>query len=233
LGYTRSGEPCTLGARRYARRHSGRAARPCAGELPVRRRRPLTSLGCEQEGHLRALPRDGKPCQKPAHGGGADGATRSARRRGTATPRLRRPSGGAACLGPRAGVRSTLGFRPPNPAGRLRHGSKAGRSELRARRVASLWHGGASRGFSPALHKGVRRDARTRSARPLAWGSRGATPPLSTLSQHRDHVALRTATAALRSTNGPGAPSVAARQFCGSKASTQARNQQRCVSSLG
>jgi hypothetical protein len=100
-------------------------------------------------GRLRAHPLDGKPCQEPAHGGGADGATRSARRRGTATPRLRRPSGGAACLGPRAGVRSTLGFRPPKPAGRLRLGSKAGRSELRARRVASLWHGGASRGLPP------------------------------------------------------------------------------------
>jgi hypothetical protein len=81
--------------------------------------------------------------------------------------------------------------------------------------------------------KGVRRDARTRSARPLAWGSHGATPPLPTLSQHRDLVALRTATAALRSTNGPGAPSVAARQYCGSKASTQERNQQRRVPLLG
>jgi hypothetical protein len=35
---------------------------------------------------------------------------------------------------------------------------------------------------------------------------------------------LRTATTALKSTSGPGAPSVAARQFCGSMASIQARN---------
>jgi hypothetical protein len=34
----------------------------------------------------------------------------------------------------------------------------------------------------------------------------------------------RTATAAPKSTNGPGAPSVAVRQSCGAKASTQARN---------
>jgi hypothetical protein len=69
-------------------------------------------------GRLRAHPLDGKPYQKLAHGGEADGATRSARRRGTATPWLRRPSGGVASLGPSAGVRSTLGFRPPKPAGR-------------------------------------------------------------------------------------------------------------------
>jgi hypothetical protein len=106
-------------------------------------------------------------------------------------------------------------------------GSTAGRPEPRARRVASSRHGGASRGFPSAQHNGVRRDARTRSARPPAWGSRGATPPLLNPLQPRDHVALRTATAALKSTHGPGAPSVAARQFCGSMASTQARNQQR------
>jgi hypothetical protein len=46
--------------------------------------------------------------QKPAHGG---------RRRDMATPRLQRPFGGAASLGPSAGVRSTLGFCPPKPAG--------------------------------------------------------------------------------------------------------------------
>jgi hypothetical protein len=154
---TRSGKPCTLGARRNARRHSGRAARPCAGELPVRRRSSLTSLGCEQVGHLRARPRDGKPCQKPALGEGADGATRSARRRGTATPRLRRPSGGAVRLGPRAGVRLTLGSRPPKSARRSRHGSTAGRSEPRGRRVASLRHGGASRDFPSVQHNGARR----------------------------------------------------------------------------
>jgi hypothetical protein len=68
---------------------------------------------------LRVPPLNGMPCQTPARGGGADGAARGARRRGAATPRLRRPSGGAACLGPRAGVRSTLGFRPPKPARRF------------------------------------------------------------------------------------------------------------------
>jgi hypothetical protein len=60
-----------------------------------------------------ALPKTG-----PRGGGGGDDATRSARRRDTATPRLRRPFGGAASLGPSAGVRSTLGFRPPKPAGK-------------------------------------------------------------------------------------------------------------------
>jgi hypothetical protein len=92
----------------------GRVARPCGGELPVSRRRPLQSLGCEQMVRLRAPPPNGMPCQTPARGGGADGAARGARRRSTAAPRLRRPSGGAASPGPRAGVRLTLGFRPPN-----------------------------------------------------------------------------------------------------------------------
>jgi hypothetical protein len=81
-------------------------------------------------GRLRAHPMDGKPYQKTAHGGEADGATRSARRRGTAMPRLRRPSGGAASLGPSAGVRSTLGFRPPKPAGRNTPDSMAGFQEF-------------------------------------------------------------------------------------------------------
>jgi hypothetical protein len=49
---------------------------------------------------------------------GADGATRSARRWDTATPRLQRPFGGAVTLGLSAGVRSTLGFRPPKLAGK-------------------------------------------------------------------------------------------------------------------
>jgi hypothetical protein len=115
---TRSQIACAPSARRFAWQTRGRAARPCAGELPVRRRRPLISLGCEQMGRLRVPLLDGKPGQTPARGGGADGATRGARRRDTAAPRLRRPSGGAASLGPRAGVRSTLGFRLPKPAAR-------------------------------------------------------------------------------------------------------------------
>jgi hypothetical protein len=57
-----------------------------------------------------------------------------------------------------------------------------------------------------------------------AWGSRGARPPPFNTPQHRDLVVHRTTTAALKSTNGPGAPSVAARKFCGSMASTQARD---------
>jgi hypothetical protein len=52
--------------------------------------------------------------QKLAHG--ADGATRSARRRGTATPRLQRPLGGAVNPGLSVGVRSTQGSRTPKPA---------------------------------------------------------------------------------------------------------------------
>jgi hypothetical protein len=40
----------------------------------------------------------------------------------------------------------------------------------------------------------------------------------------------RTTTAALKSTSGPGAPSVAARQFCGSMANIQASNNRRHVS---
>jgi hypothetical protein len=43
-------------------------------------------------------------------------------------------------------------------------------------------------------------------------------------------VVPRTATAALKSTSGPGAPSVATRQFCGSMASIQARFNWRRVS---
>jgi hypothetical protein len=74
--------------------------------------------------------------------------------------------------------------------------------------------------------------ARTRRARPPAWGSRGATPPLITF-HTRDRIALRAATAKLRGTTGPGAPSTAARQSCGAKASTQARSPQRCDSTHG
>jgi hypothetical protein len=42
----------------------------------------------------------------------------------------------------------------PNLQEDSRHGSTAGRSEPRARRVASLWHGGASRGFPSVQHNG-------------------------------------------------------------------------------
>jgi hypothetical protein len=98
--------------------------------------------------------------KKSGHGGEADGATCSARRRGTATPRLRRPSGGAASLGPHAGVRSTLGFRPPKPARGLHHGTKAGFQELQscARRDVEGWRVGR-------FHGGVVAAAR--------WGAAG------------------------------------------------------------
>jgi hypothetical protein len=91
----------------------------------------------------------------------ADGATRSARRRDTATPRLQRPFGGAATLGLSAGVRSTLGFRPPKPAGKnttarwpaSRRSSRSARRDVEGRRVGHL-HGevvAAERGGAAGL----------------------------------------------------------------------------------
>jgi hypothetical protein len=109
--------------------------------------------------HDRAPVLDGMPCQAPARGGGADGAARGARRRSTATPRLRRPSSGAASPGPRAGVRLTLGLRPPNLQGCIpRHEGRITEiPEARARRSATSRHGGASRGFPSVQPNGARR----------------------------------------------------------------------------
>jgi hypothetical protein len=74
----------------------GHAARPGAGVRSVRRRRPFASLGCERSGRHRVPLLVSRTSRTPARGKGADGATRGARRRNTAAPRLRRPTGGAA-----------------------------------------------------------------------------------------------------------------------------------------
>jgi hypothetical protein len=113
---TRSRKTRTPGARRIAWQPCDRATRSCASELPVRRRRPFITLGCEKMGRLRTLPLDGKPCQKPAHGGGGGGATAPPRE--NAKPRQPRPFGGAASLGSSAGVRSTLASTRPNVQGK-------------------------------------------------------------------------------------------------------------------
>jgi hypothetical protein len=210
----------------------GRAARPCGGELPDRRRRPRLSLGCEQMVRLRAPPLNGMPCQAPARGGGADGAARGA--------------GAWRCLGcvarpvvQRARVHALGCARPwPSPAQPAgcdfpRHeGRFPGSPEPRARRSANTRPGGASRGFPSAQHNGARR---RRAPGVLArWlGVAAARRLLWSPSQTRDRVALRAATAELRGTTGPGAPSAAARQYCGAKASTQARIHQQRVSTIG
>jgi hypothetical protein len=185
--------------------------------------------------------------------GKADGATRSARRRDTATPRLRRPFGGAASLGPSAGVRSTLGFRPPKPAGKNHHGSTAGFQKIQTLRTTRRRRP-TRRAFPRRGHGrdalGCGRPGHTRSTtngRKSRLDGRNSRTQGAARRQHQERLAsrlgvateqgllrtsqrnvetslvLRTVTAALKSTSGPGAPSVAARQFCGSMASIQAR----------
>jgi hypothetical protein len=214
--------------------------------------------------------------QKTSPRGKADGATRSARHRDTATPRLRRPFGGAASLGPSAGVRLTLGFRPPKPAGKNHHGSTAGFQKIQTlrttrRRRPTRWvfprrgHGRGALGCGRPGHmqsttNGRKsqldgRNSRTQGSARRHHAARRRVEGFSLGSanggvarrQHQERPASRlgvamergllrtsqrnvetslvlcTATAALKSTSGPGAPSVAARQFCGSMASIQAR----------
>jgi hypothetical protein len=66
----------------------------------------------------------------------------------------------------RAGVRPARTHAFIQSSIKQNHGSTAGYPNPRARRVATSRHCGASRGFPSAQHIGVRRDARTRSARP-------------------------------------------------------------------
>jgi hypothetical protein len=126
---TRSRKTRTPGARRIAWQPCDRAARSCAGELPVCRRRPFITLGCEKMGRLRALPLDGKSCQKPAHGGGRGGGTARCVARGAG---IRRRHGyvvrsvarrawvqALGCARPWASARPNLQGKTPQLDGRL------------------------------------------------------------------------------------------------------------------
>jgi hypothetical protein len=127
---------------------------------------------------------------KLAHG--TDGATRSARRRGTATPRLQRPLGGAATPGLSAGVRSTQGSRTPKPAeesprrdGRLPENPVAAhdatsRADALGNSTARSWPRRA--GVRPArAHADIHKQKKNTAQRPELQNARlGASPPRGT-----------------------------------------------------
>jgi hypothetical protein len=192
--------------------------------------RSHVSLGCEQRVRLRVPPLYRTSCQTPARERGANGAARGAgarwRRGCVAHPVARRVPG------PRAGVRLTLGFRPPNL--QEQH-STARRPDPRTTRAQGSAHCclAARRRVEGFPSVQLSRARRRRAPGVLAhWLGVAAARRLlcSPISHTRVRVALRTATAALRGTTGPGAPSVAARQVRGAKASNQARSPQRRVS---
>jgi hypothetical protein len=162
--------------------------------------------------------RRSRPCSRARRAAavpvaGPDATAASASWRGARNPHLQQTRDEAR-LNPTCHARPSLLARRGHLVPRARRATTRGRS-----RSCTKEHGSTAK---PTTFPSTA-TARARRARPPAWGSRGATPPLITYPT-RARIALRAATAELRGTTGLGAPSAAARQSCGAKASTQARN---------
>jgi hypothetical protein len=146
------------------------------------------------------------------------------RRRPTrrASPRRGRGRGALGCGRP-GHTRTTTSGKKSRLDGRSSRTQGSARRHLAARqRVEGFSLGSANRGAARRQHQ----------ERPTSRLGVATERGFLRTTQRNIETSLvpRTVTAALKSTSGPGAPSVAARQFCGSMASIQARFNGRRVS---